>query len=83
MAVGSHIQGLYPSELVPLLPRVLVSFDVFPSKGKRRATSHIDDLVDDVVFGAQRGSGEGCLGGDFGLDPDDESQIVGSDPNSW
>ena len=50
VAVGSYVEGLHPSQLVPFLPRVLVAFDMFPGQWKGRAASQFNYLVDYVVL---------------------------------
>ena len=62
MRVSSHVEGFHPGELVPLLLVVLVATDMFPCESERKSALNLDDLVDHIVFGAERGACErrGC-----------------------
>jgi hypothetical protein len=49
MVVGTYVECLHPSQLIPFLLVILVSFYVFPVSRTGRQL-YLDNLVDHVIF---------------------------------
>ena len=61
VVVGPNIGGFHASELVPLLPLVLVSFYVFPRESDRKSGDNAEDFVYHVIFWSECCARKHCL----------------------